>query len=179
MQDGTKEYTKVVHAVVDFDSPEGRGPPPHPLHGTVNFSQEGGPGNPTLIRASIWGLLPNHVHAFHIHEYGDDAHMALGCAGLGGHFNPHGKEHGSYKLDGKNRHVGDLVNNLPESTADGFSSVAFYDDLVDLSGDNSVIGRSIVVHDGQDDLGRGGDAESLKSGNAGHRRGCGRIKLLS
>ena len=45
-------------------------------------------------------------------------------------------------------------------------------------GPNDVAGRAIVVHAGEDDLGRGGDEESKKTGNAGARAACGIIKLL-
>ena len=34
------------------------------------------------------------------------------------------------------------------------------------------MGRSIVVHADPDDLGKGGNLESLKTGNAGKRIGC-------
>lgn len=47
-----------------------------------------------------------------------------------------------------------------------------------IHGVNTVIGRSMVVHAGRDDLGRGeGDKkeESLKTGNAGARSACGVI----
>ena len=35
--------------------------------------------------------------------------------------------------------------------------------------------RSFVIHEGIDDLGRGDNEESLKTGNAGGRMGCGII----
>ena len=50
---------------------------------------------------------------------------------------------------------------------------------VDLIGDRSVVGRGIVVHADRDDLGQGGDAESLKTGNAGDRLACGVIVIRS
>jgi len=38
--------------------------------------------------------------------------------------------------------------------------------------------RSIIVHDLKDDLGKGCDPESLKTGNAGPRLNCAKIKLI-
>ena len=49
------------------------------------------------------------------------------------------------------------------------------DHLLALEGVNSIIGRGLVVHEKADDLGRGGNEESKKTGNAGKRVGCGVI----
>ena len=46
-----------------------------------------------------------------------------------------------------------------------------------MFGKQSVVGRAIVIHEDQDDLGKGGDDESLKTGNAGERLACGVISL--
>lgn len=49
------------------------------------------------------------------------------------------------------------------------------DRLVQLSGEYTVIGRSIMVHEDEDDLGKGGHELSLTTGNAGARIACGEI----
>ena len=44
-------------------------------------------------------------------------------------------------------------------------------------GDYSIVGRSIMVHVAEDDLGKGGHELSSTTGNAGGRIACGEIKL--
>ncbi|KAK0413030.1 hypothetical protein QR680_006554 [Steinernema hermaphroditum] len=141
--------------------------------GTVYFTQEK-EGQPTTIKGEIKGLTPG-LHGFHVHQYGDSTN---GCISAGPHFNPFGKTHAGPKDD--NRHVGDLGN--VEANADGIANFELVDSPVQIHGVNSVVGRSLVVHAGQDDLGRGeGDKkeESLKTGNAGARVACGVIAFAS
>ena len=133
------------------------------VKGTILLMQA--PNTPTLIKGTITGLKPG-LHGFHIHEFGD---MSDGCKSMGGHYNPDGVNHG----DLKEGHVGDLENvTANENGVAKFSIVA---SRVDLMGERSVIGRGIVIHEDEDDLGKGGDAESLKTGNAGERLACGVI----
>ena len=71
------------------------------------------------------------------------------------------------------RHAGDLVN--VEAGADGKAVYDREDEEVMIYGENTVVGRSCVCHGKVDDLGEGGDEESLKTGNAGARVACGVI----
>ncbi len=127
------------------------------------------PGTPTLIKGTITGLKPG-LHGFHIHEFGD---MSDGCKSMGGHYNPDNVNHG----DLEEGHVGDLGNITADES--GKADFSIQAKRVDLIGDRSVVGRGIVVHEDEDDLGKGGDEESLKTGNAGDRLACGVITLRS
>ena len=92
----------------------------------------------------------------------------------GEHYNPQGKTHGSPK--DVNRHVGDLGN--VEADASGHASLKWEDPMIMIFGGvNNVVGRAMVVHEREDDLGAGGNEESLKTGNAGGRLACGVIGL--
>lgn len=66
-----------------------------------------------------------------------------------------------------------------KASSKGTVQYAFSDRMVTLYGPNSVLGRSIVVHKQPDDLGKGGNEESLKTGNAGARVACGIIGITS
>ena len=150
-----------VNAVAIFDQDN--------VKGTIRFHQcDEKPGS--LIYIDLYSLVPNKIRAIHIHEYGDERE---GCKSLGSHWNPLDKTHGTIKVKNMPRHSGDLINNiLPDSK--GKFSYKYYDPLVNLRGDinQSILGRSVVIHDGEDDLGLGGNAESLKTGNAGSRFAC-------
>jgi Cu-Zn family superoxide dismutase len=79
---------------------------------------------------------------------------------------------------GKNdteRHVGDLGN--IEADATGVANIDFTDSIISLRGPHNIIGRALVVHNGTDDLGRGGTDESRKTGSAGGRYACGVIGI--
>lgn len=73
------------------------------------------------------------------------------------------------------RHVGDLGN--INATAEGIVDTTFHDAIINLSGEYSIIGRGLVIHDGEDDLGKGGHQDSKKTGNAGGRVACGVIGI--
>jgi Cu-Zn family superoxide dismutase len=71
-----------------------------------------------------------------------------------------------------------LAGNV-EAAADGVAKIHIEDRLVKLIGATSVIGRSLIVHQDVDDLGKGGVELSLTTGNAGARVACGVIGLAA
>ncbi len=89
--------------------------------------------------------------------------------------NPHGKQHGA--PTDTDRHVGDLGNF--ETDAQGNSKGNVQDSQIKLIGPESVLGRTVVVHAGTDDLGKGGHEQSKTTGNAGGRPACGVIGLAA
>ncbi|QPG77287.1 Superoxide dismutase [Cu-Zn] [Brettanomyces nanus] len=139
------------------------------VKGIVTFEQAT-ESEPTTINYNIEGNDPNALRGFHIHTFGDNTN---GCTSAGPHFNPFGKTHGA--PTDEIRHVGDLGN--IKTDANGVAKGTIKDKLVKLIGENSILGRTVVVHAGTDDLGKGGNADSLKTGNAGGRPACGVIGL--
>jgi Cu-Zn family superoxide dismutase len=132
------------------------------VKGIVRFVEE---GSKVKISVDITGLKPNRKHGFHVHEAGD---LTDGCTSACAHFNPFETTHGG--PDSKIRHVGDLGN--IHADKNGKAKYSFYDSMIKLRGKCNILGRAIVIHADEDDLGLGGNAESLKTGNAGKRIGC-------
>uniref|UniRef100_A0A914H8J8 Superoxide dismutase [Cu-Zn] n=4 Tax=Globodera TaxID=31242 RepID=A0A914H8J8_GLORO len=127
---------------------------------------------PVTIQGEIKGLAPG-LHGFHVHVYGD---LTNGCTSAGPHFNPTNKTHGG--PNDEVRHVGDLGN--VHAGADGVAKIEFSDKVIALTGPHNIVGRTLVVHKLEDDLGRGvGDSEkeSKTTGNAGPRLACGVIGM--
>jgi Cu-Zn family superoxide dismutase len=87
--------------------------------------------------------------------------------------NPHNKTHGA--PSDSERHVGDLGNFKTDAQGNAEGSVS--DKFIKLIGPESVLGRTVVVHAGTDDLGKGENEESKKTGNAGARPACGVIGI--
>ncbi|EFW16193.1 Superoxide dismutase [Cu-Zn] [Coccidioides posadasii str. Silveira] len=141
------------------------------VKGTVTFEQAD-EKSPTTISWNISGHDANAQRGFHIHQFGDNTN---GCTSAGPHYNPFSKNHGA--PSDVDRHVGDLGNITTDSQGNSTGSVE--DKQIKLIGEHSVLGRTVVVHAGTDDLGKGGNEESKKTGNAGPRPACGVIGIAA
>lgn len=132
--------------------------------GVVTFTQT---DDGVRVEASINGLEAGSSHGFHIHQFGDC--RAADGTSAGGHFNPEDMPHGG--PDDMQRHVGDLGN--LEADENGEASADFTDSFLELNGANSILGRGVIIHAGQDDL------ESQPTGDAGSRLSCGVIGVAN
>jgi len=129
--------------------------------GTITFTKvDGG----VKVTANIQGLNKG-KHGFHIHEFGDCSSPDGNSAG--GHFNPEGKSHGA-PMD-MERHMGDMGN--VEADENGKAHLEYLDRTINLEGDHSIIGHSVILHKNEDDL------KSQPTGNAGPRVACGVIGI--
>jgi len=152
-------------------------PNSHNVSGIVEMTQPG-PAEPVFIYGIIQVTTDEEFvtkHGFHIHEFG----VPNGdCSEAAGHYNPHGMNHGA--PDVEDRHVGDLGNIVYTKVTDGVynSFVQITDAQATLFGDDNVVGRGIVLHVGEDDLGLGGEDDSLTTGHAGARIACCTINLV-
>lgn len=161
-----------------------------PLEGFVFFTQK---DQKSAVKIDVYLKgFEDGTYGFHIHEKAmsaikencSTAHDC--CSQLGGHFhvgevwspfNPSGTKHGD--------HTGDLCFNL--HFEEGVCDFSFSDSKISLYDQpNNVIGRSIVLHEEEDDKGlvlyeETSDENVLKninrfiSGNAGNRMACGEI----
>jgi len=122
-----------------------------------------------LVSGVVSGLIPNHQFGIHIHDFGDTTE---GCASMGEHYNPARKTHGN--LNFYNSHAGDLGNIMSDKLGNSYVNKLSRGQF-SLKDYHPVIGRGIVIHAKQDDLGLGGNPTSLINGNSGNRIACGII----
>jgi Cu-Zn family superoxide dismutase len=127
------------------------------IDGIVVFKQKDGY---VQIVINIKGLSKNHKHGFHIHETGD---LREGCKSCCAHYNPANVEHAG--LCGG--HAGDLGN--LKTDEDGKCNMSIRTDkfMVD-----DILGRSIIIHADEDDLGLGDFEDSKTTGHSGSRIAC-------
>lgn len=120
--------------------------------------------NGVKVVADLAGLTPG-AHGFHIHEFGDCS--SDDGLSAGGHFNPGSMPHSMPAA--QQRHVGDMGNVIADSS--GNAHLEYVDPVIALSGNNSVIGRGVIVHEKADDL------KTQPTGAAGGRVVCGAIGI--
>lgn len=130
--------------------------------GTVRF-EENSDGKIRII-VQISGLTPG-KHGFHIHEFGDCSSNDGNSAG--GHFAGLHTQHGS--PNDELRHDGDMGNIVADEN--GNATTEWVDNVMTFDGQNSIIGRGVIVHAKEDDL------KTQPTGNAGPRVGCGSIAI--
>ncbi|CAH2074612.1 unnamed protein product, partial [Iphiclides podalirius] len=157
------EHPDQYRAIAKLTQPSG-----DQVQGNVTFTQL--PDGKVHIQGVILGLAPGH-YGFHVHEKGD---ISGGCGSTGSHYNPLHKDHGH--PNDENRHVGDLGNVVFDENR--VSVLDYVDSVICLTGEYSIIGRAVVLHEKSDDFGRSAHPDSKKTGNAGGRVACGVIGIL-
>jgi Cu-Zn family superoxide dismutase len=126
------------------------------VNGTVYFSQA---GEKVRVIAEVSGLTPG-AHGFHIHERGDCS--APDGTSAGGHYNPHGAQHGHPETG--NHHAGDMPQLIAD--AQGNAKMVTYLAGLDIK---KITGLGVIVHAAPDDF------KTQPTGNSGARQACGAI----
>jgi Cu-Zn family superoxide dismutase len=128
--------------------------------GTVFFKHYINDNSSVVITGTISGFVPNTLHAWHVHEYGN-----IGTSdgtGAGTHYDP--LQTGTHALPFNTpRHIGDMGNLVADANGNVAINAVFNESLVyGLNAQNSIIGRALIVHQRTDD-------GSQPVGNAGTR----------
>ena len=116
-------------------------------------------------------------HGLHVHLEGlksTSKNVTIRCGSSGPHFNPLNHNHGD--ISSLIRHVGDYGNVICDNNGNIITS--FNDTISTLYGPFGIVFRTIVLHKLQDDLGLGGNSDSLLTGNSGQRIACGNFYLF-
>jgi Cu-Zn family superoxide dismutase len=132
------------------------------VSGAITFTET---ADGVLVTADIARIAPG-KHGLHLHELGDCSSEDF--KSTGGHFNPTDAPHGAPTDD--TRHAGDFGN--IEIGEDGAGHLELITSMLTIAdGPNSVLGRAVILHEGEDDL------VSQPTGAAGGRLGCGVVML--
>lgn len=118
-------------------------------------------GDQVQVGGHIMNLKPG-KHGLHIHDKGDCS--APDASSAGPHFNPTNQHHGGPST--AEHHTGDLGNIEADESG---SAVINWKGKLSLTGNDSIIGKSLVVHEKEDDL------KTDPAGNSGARIACGVI----
>lgn len=141
----------VIMGLADYDG-----------EGTAAFTEQG--GEVTLV-IELSNVLPQGLHGIHIHEVGDCS--AIDGSSAGGHWNPYGAMHGMLGMG--ESHLGDLGNIDIDAAGSGTLMITTPEWTIGTGDDTDVVGRAIILHEGEDDLSPAPDP--------GARIGCGEVVL--
>lgn len=141
-------------AVAILDTPK--------VQGEICFVQKKG----GVFIDAMFSRLPPGEHGFHIHRAGDL--RGDGCKGACDHWHKgRPTQHGGPPGHRGPRHTGDLGNVSPSNLKRHyFLKNVFLEEL---------FGRSVIVHEDEDDYGRGTQEDSQTTGHSGARIACGII----
>jgi Cu-Zn family superoxide dismutase len=132
------------------------------VSGMVTFTET---AEGVLVTADIARLSPG-LHGIHLHALGDCSSEDF--TSTGGHFNPTDAPHGA--PTDEMRHAGDFGN--IEIGEDGAGHLELMTTMLTVAeGPNTVVGRAVILHEGEDDL------VSQPTGAAGGRIACGIVVL--
>ncbi|RXT15529.1 superoxide dismutase family protein [Ammoniphilus sp. CFH 90114] len=109
------------------------------------------------LHMQVSGLKPG-SHGFHIHE---KEFMGTDFQTAGSHFNPTGKEHGH--LNPKGSHMGDMKNLMVKANGEAKQTEFLKGATLSKGDAQSLLGRSIIIHEGTDDY------STDPTGNSGDR----------
>jgi Cu-Zn family superoxide dismutase len=135
---------------------------PGGVSGTVTFTQE---ATGVHVVARVQGAKPG-VHGFHVHA--GNSCDTPGFQSAGDHFNPTGAPHAG--PDAAQHHAGDFGN--VDVGADGTGNLDLTTAMLSVGGnlDTDVLGKAVILHEGEDDL------KTQPSGNSGARIACGVVQ---
>jgi Cu-Zn family superoxide dismutase len=177
-----------------------------PIYGSVTF-KENRNSSWVTVKFDLVGFKKEGKIGCHVHEMGiiksniptrfsNSVSTKYTCMDAKGHFDPVNILKGSNYIkhgpritnQGQSRHVGDLGNiTVKKYGREYYCREIFRDPYIKLNGINSIIGRSLMIHEKEDDLGMGGlicydgnlyidnkkiHKESQLTGNAGGRMSC-------
>lgn len=144
-----------------------------PIQGRVDMRQDLSVAPPLLdVKVRVKGLpqtwMSERERAMHVHQWGD---ISRNCYNTGPHYDRDNSFHGPpTATDSSARHDGDLGNFRQSNN--GVIDATFSVQNLLLAGDDGILGRSFVLKEGRDDLGRGNTPVSLQTGNSGQPIAC-------
>ena len=161
---GSADATATLYRVTPHG--DGLGSTPY---GHVSFTEQGGD---LTIRVEVYNLteldgFEPGLKGTHIHQGSDcspswDGNTVTPGGGAGGHFNPDNVSHPE--------HAGALGNMEVDENGNGTFEITLGSLNLDTDSPHSVLGRTVVIHAGED------DRESQPAGDSGPRMLCGIIR---